>query len=202
MKALMVATLNYAAAAQVRFEYNTDALVNASLTEANQALIIPYSADMITVADKPEGVKLGDMVTTGNYKKFYPTVSFEGAFSINYYFQPTTAPVGDITMYVWTQADYAAAESLSKENASYALTMELQKNGEYKAIVENIAAKQLNDALYVSICYKTATGEYCSGVTGYSIGLYCKAQAAKTGAMAELAKATAVYGYYAKQRFG
>ena len=39
-------------------------------------------------------------------------------------------------------------------------------------------------------------------VLGYSIGAYCASMAKGTDAMADLANATAVYGYHAKQYFG
>ena len=43
---------------------------------------------------------------------------------------------------------------------------------------------------------------WTSGVLGYSIGSYCVSQASKGGDIANLAMATAVYGYHAKQYFG
>jgi hypothetical protein len=202
MKALMVATLNYGAAAQKNFTYSVDNLVNAGLTSAQQALVKSYSSSMISNIEKPSTSKLGAMQNNGGYTNRYATVSFEGAFSINYYFAPSATPKGNITMYVWTQADYKAASSLNKSNASYTITMKKQANGEYLGTIKDIAAKNLNDAVYVSFCYSDGTTSYCSGVSGYSIGQYCKSLASGTGTMAELAKATAVYGYYAKQRFG
>ena len=87
-------------------------------------------------------------------------------------------------------------------DSSGSVVMISSGDGSYWGQVSGIAAKNLNDAVYVSFCYSDGYTSYCSGVNGYSIGQYCKSQAAKTGTMAELAKATAVYGYYAKQRFG
>ena len=72
---------------------------------------------------------------------------------------------------------------------------------EYLAVVEGIAAKDLDKAAYVSFVYSDGTTEHCGGVLGYTIGMYCKSQASKTGTLADLAKACAVYGYYAKQLF-
>jgi hypothetical protein len=97
--------------------------------------------------------------------------------------------------------NFDAAEALSKDNATEAITMEIADNGEYLAVVDGIAAKYLDSGVYVSFCYSDGTTDYCSGVIGYSIGAYCKNQAATSGAMADLAAATAVYGYYAKQMF-
>jgi hypothetical protein len=144
---------------------------------------------------------MGQMTNNGGYVNRYPTVSFEGVFSINYYFQPSKTPVGNIRMYVWTQDDCVAGK-LSKNNATMVCNMTPTSSSEYVAVVDGIAAKELDDVVYVSFCYSDGTTNYCSGVVAYSIGQYCKTQAAKTGTMADLAKACAVYGYYAKQRFG
>ena len=200
MKPIVVAMLKYGAAAQSYFSYNTDNPVNAELTEEQNALVEAYRSDMMGTVVQASGDKLGEMVKTGGYVNRYPTISFEGAFCINYYFQPSAVPVGDITMYVWNQKDFNAAETLTKANATDALTM-TAAGEEYLAIVEGIAAKDLDRGIYVSFCYSDGTTEYCSGVIGYSIGMYCNAQAAKTGTLADLAAATAVYGYYARELF-
>ncbi|MBQ9762731.1 MAG: hypothetical protein IJV82_06635, partial [Oscillospiraceae bacterium] len=56
--------------------------------------------------------------------------------------------------------------------------------------------------IYVAAVYESNGVEYTSGVTAYSLGHYCKTQAAKeTSAMKDFAAATGVYGYYAKQYF-
>ena len=201
MRPLVVAMLNYGAAAQTYFGYKTDALVNSTLTADQLALIRPYDASMMSAVTQPDSTKLGEMVSNGGYTRRYPTISFEGAFCINYYFVPTAAPAGQITMYVWNQAAYNAAPSLSKSNATAAIAMELTDSGEYLAVVEGIAAKDLDRGIYVSFCYCDGTTDYCSGVIGYSIGTYCTAQTVKTGTLADLAAATAVYGYYAKELF-
>ena len=200
-KQLMVAMLDYGTAAQNYFDYKTGAPVNSDLTAEQKALIAAYSSDMMEAVIQPDSEKLGQMVNNGGYTRRYPSISFEGAFCINYYFLPTDTPVGEITMYIWNQRDFVNVASLSKENATDAVVMELTASGEYLAVVEGIAAKDLDKAVYVSFCYSNGTTEYCSGVIGYSIGTYCTAQAAKTGSLADLAAATAVYGYYAKELF-
>ena len=201
MKPLVVAMLNYGAAAQLYFDYKTDTLVNADLTAAQKALVTGYDASMMDTVVQADSTKLGTFVNSKQYTKRYPTVSFEGAFCINYYFQPSLTPKGDITMYLWNQADFNAASTLTKSNATEVIPMELTATGEYLAVVEGIAAKDLDKGVYVSFVYSNGTNEYSAGVIGYSIGTYCTAQAAKTGTFADLAAATAVYGYYAKQAF-
>ena len=64
-------------------------------------------------------------------------------------------------------------------------------------------AKEISEAVYVAAAYKDANGTvWTSGVLGYSIGSYCSSQVSKGADIAGLAKATAVYGYHAKQYFG
>ena len=193
--------LNYGAAAQVYFDYKTDALMNADMTAAQQALVASYDASMIATVTQASGTKLGEFVNDNSYTKRYPTISFEGAFCINYYFQPSYAVKGDVTMYIWSLEDYEAADVLTRENATKAVKMTLTESGEYLGVVDGIAAKDLDKAAYVTFCYNDGTTDHCGGVIAYTIGLYCKAQAAKTGTMADLAAACAVYGYYAKQLF-
>ena len=201
MKPLVVAMLNYGAAAQTYFSYKTDALMNADLTADQKALISPYSADMIASVTQASGSKLGEFVNDSSYTKRYPTISFEGAFCINYYFQPSLAAKGDVTMYIWSLEDFNKASVLTRSNATKAVKMTLTETGEYLGVVDGIAAKDLDKAAYVTFCYSDGTTNHCGGVIGYTIGLYCKSQASKTGTLADLAAACAVYGYYAKELF-
>ncbi len=201
MKALVVAMLNYGAQAQSYFGYKTGSLVNADLTSAQKALVSSYSASMMNTVATPAASKLSVMVNNGGYASLYPTISFEGVFCINYYFKPSAVPVGNITMYVWNQDDYQSVSTLRKNNATMAINMTKTSSDEYVAVVDGIAAKDLDKGVYVSFCYSDGTTDYCSGVVGYSIGTYCTSQAAKTGSLANLAASCAVYGYYAKQMF-
>ena len=201
MKALVVAMLNYGAKAQTYFGYKTNALVNADLTAEQKALVSSYSSSMMDTVPLPDTTKLGSMVNNGGYASRYPTISFEGVFCINYYFKPSSTPRGNITMYVWNQEHYNSVTSLSKNNATMTINMTKTSSDEYVAVVDGIAAKDLDKGVYVSFCYSDGTTNYCSGVVGYSIGTYCTSQASKTGSLAELAASCAVYGYYAKQMF-
>ena len=201
MKTLVAAMLNYGAAAQTYFGYNTDTPVNADMTDEQKALIADYSADMIDAVTQASGDKLGTLINDKTYSACYATVSFEGAFKINYYFKPTLSVEGDVTMYVWSLEDFNGVDVLSRENATKAISMTLTESGEHMATVDGIAAKDLDKAVYVSFVYSDGTTDHCGGVLGYTIGMYCKTQVAKTGTLSELAKACAVYGYYAKQLF-
>ena len=201
IKPLVVAMLKYGAAAQVFFNHNTGSLVDRKLTSAQLAMIGSYRADMMSAVASPSQAKQGVFVKNGGYANRYPTVSFEGAFSINYYCTPSYAPASGITMYYWNQADYDAASVLAAANATGTIKMEGSGTGRYQAAVENIAAKDLDKGIYVAFVYRNGTTTWTSGVLAYSIGAYCTANASGTTDVADLAAATAVYGYHAKQTF-
>lgn len=202
MKSLVVAMLNYGAAAQKYFGYKTDCLVNAALTSDQIGAVEGYRSDMIEAVASPSASKQGELVLNGGFAKRYPTVTFEGAFCINYYCTPSEMPVNGITMYYWNQADYEANPVLHTDNATGAVEMAGSGTSEYQAAVEGIAAKDLDKGVYVCFVYDSETTTYYSGVLAYSIGTYCGVQATVDGITADLAQATAVYGYYAKQFFG
>ena len=201
LKQLVAAMLNYGAAAQNYFGYNTHIPVNATLTAEQLALPEAYNADMVGAAPVVDAARQGLFANNQGFSVRKPAVSFEGAFSINYWFTPAYTPVDGITLYYWTEADFEAADVLSVDNATGAINMVID-NGQYRADIEGIAAKDLSKAVYVAAVYSDGTTTWTSGVLGYSIGNYCSSMAKGTGAMAELAKATAVYGYHAKAYFG
>ena len=82
LKRLCVAMLNYGAAAQVYFDYKTDSLMNAGLTEEQQALVEGYRVDMVADIVEAEAEKVGAFAANGGFGIKYPSVSFEGAFVI------------------------------------------------------------------------------------------------------------------------
>ena len=201
-KALVVAMLNYGAAAQQFFGYNTDDLVNAFLTEEQKALPEQYRDDMVSTVPVVAAEKQGSFANNKGFSKRMPAVSFEGAFEINYFFTPAYAPVDGITLYYWTEADFEANEVLTADNATGSIRLEGTGTEQYRGDIGGIAAKSLSENIYVAAIYSDGTTTHTSGVLGYSIGAYCGRLAAKGSTLADLAMATAVYGYHAKQYFG
>lgn len=194
-KTLVVAMLNYGAAAQTYFNYKTNALMNANLTAAQKALIKGYSDSMVNDVVKPTAAKSGNFKMYGGYSSIKPSVSFEGAFSINYYFTPSATPNDGITFFYWTAEDYNKLGTLTANNATG--TMKLTaSNGRYTATVSGIAAKQMDETIYVAALYSSGTTAYYTNVLPYSLGAYCK-----NVSSTEIGAATAVYGYYAKAYF-
>lgn len=202
LKALVVAMLDYGAAAQVEFGYKTDALMNAGLTDDQRALVAAYEAGMVDDVIAVDSSKVGSFASTGPaFSGAYPTVSFEGAFAINYYFTPAKTVDGTVTMYYWDQDTYTSASMLTAENACGSVVM-TQKDGQYHAAYTGIAAKQIDETVFVAVVYESDGVNHCSGVIPYSLGAYCiDCIAGSDVSMQALAKATAVYGCYAEKYF-
>ena len=157
---------------------------------------------MVASVPAADAAKQGIFANNKGFSTRKPAVSFEGAFSINYFFTPNYTPVDGITLYYWNEADFNAAEVLTVENATGSMKMTAESSGQYRGDIEGIAAKDLAKAVYVAAVYSDGTTTWTSGVLGYSIGAYCSNLAKNTDAMAELAKTTAVYGYHARAYFG
>ena len=202
LKKLVVAMLNYGTQAQLYFGHNTGLLANASLNSDQIALPDVYRADMVQSVPAVSADKQGVFTNNAGFSSRRPAISFEGAFCINYFFTPNYAPDSGITLYYWNAEDYNANSVLTTSNATGKFKLEGSGTGEYRGDITGIAAKQLSEAVYVAAAYKSGGTVWTSGVLGYSIGSYCTSQASKGGAIADLAMATAVYGYHAKQYFG
>lgn len=204
LKALCVAMLNYGTAAQVQFNYKPYSLMNAGLTDAQKALVADYSASMVASLTPVSSSKVGAFTATGGYSALAPAVAFEGAFAINYYFTPSNTMDSDLMFYYWTLEDYQNASVLTTTNASGSVVMEeTSVAGRYCAAFEGIAAKELDQTVFVAAYYQSGGKIYCTGVIAYSLGAYCqnRIQYSSDANMVALSKSTAVYGYYAKQYF-
>ena len=201
LKALCVAMLNYGAAAQEFFGYRTDDLMNAGLTAEQQALVAEYDAALFAGAIPADASKTVNFAQTATgFAGCSASVSFEGAFAINYYFTPSETVAGDMKLYVWNAEAYEAAEVLTADNATV-MTMEITGD-KYFAPISGIAPKKLDKTIYVAGVYEDANGNtYCTGVIAYSLSRYCMNNAKPGKPMQTLAAATAMYGYYANNYF-
>ena len=202
LKQLVVAMLNYGTEAQLYFGHHVGSLANTGLSTNQMALPDAYRPEMVSSVPSTSAAKQGIFVNNQGFASRKPAISFEGAFCINYFFTPKYAPTGGITLYYWNAADYNAADVLTAANATGKIKLEGSGTGEYRGDITGISAKNLSEAVYVAAAYKSGGAVWTSGVLGYSIGSYCSSQAGKGGAIADLAIATAVYGYHAKQYFG
>ncbi len=202
MKALCVAMVNYGAQAQLYFNYNTDNLVNAFLTDAQKTFVADYNETMIDDLVAPSSTKTARFVKSG-FDGRSAAVEFSGAFSINYYFTPTYAPDGEMRLYYWDVDTFNSVSQLTMSNATGSVvTTKIEGSNEYTGSVTGIAAKHLDRAYYVAGVYTSDGVTYTTGVITYSIGAYCQGKAAGTTTVKDLAAATGVYCYYAKAYFG
>ena len=202
-KALAVALLDYGAAAQTHFGYKPYDLMNAGLTEEQKALVSAYDPDMVAGIVRADSTKTGNFVYTSSaFSGRYPSVSFGGAFAINYYFTPALPVDGEMTLYYWRYNDYLKAGVLTTNNATGYVVMTPNSTGTYEGVLTGIAAKELDQTVYVTGVYTSGGVTYTTGVIAYSLAAYCADWINKgTGTMKPLATQAAVYGYYAKQYF-
>jgi hypothetical protein len=192
-KDLCVAMLNYGAAAQSYFGYNTAALMNADLTASQKERVIDFRKELFKGAVLSS--KTTDFEETIGFTKKTASVSFESAFAINFYMTPSNAVAGNMTLYLWTPEAYAEASRLTAANAT-TMTMTKGDDGRYFLQVSGIPAKAVDKTYYVAAVYTDSNGNFCcTGIVPYSLSKYCINNA--NGSMGELAKATAMYGYYA-----
>ena len=202
IKALMVAMLNYGAEAQVYFGYNTDSLMNAALTDEQRALVEVYDESMIDDVVTVDSQKAGAFILDRSaFTNIYPSVTFGGAFSINYYFSNSLTADDGMTLYIWDMETFRNVDCLTAENAT--ITMDMVSNGgRFWGEVAGIAAKEIDQTIFVSGVYSSNGVTYSTGIISYSLGRYCETIAANNGSDAQmLGAATAVYGYYAENYF-
>ncbi len=202
IKSLCLAMLNYGAAAQQYFGYKTYDLMNASLSTTAQSKIESYNTSMMDDVVTATGVKSAAFVrNTTAFPKMYPTVSFEGAFSINYHFTTGLPVDNNVTMYYWTADTYNNVSQLTRTNANGSIVM-TNEGGVYRAAVSNISAKDMDSTIYVAGVYTSGGTTYTTGIISYSLGQYCESIAGNSSnAAQDLAQKTAIYGYYAERYF-
>ena len=202
MKSLVVAMVGYGAEAQLYFGHNTGALVNAGLTAEQKALVGSYHEAMVDPVYPANSAKLGQFVRdNANFKTLYPSVSFDSAFSINFYCTPAIGVDDGMTLYWWDAETYKSITEFTVANATGSMEMKAT-NGQYWGCVPGIAAKDMDKSYYVSCVFESDGQTVTTGIIAYSLGKYCEGKAATDGdAQQAFAQATAVYGYYATQYF-
>ena len=202
LKNTVVALMNYGAEAQKRLSYKTDDLMNADLSAELQAKQIAYSADLLDARVKADAAKIAGLTATeGAFSAKNAQLTLNGALAINYLFM-AGKPVDNeqMTLYYWTASTYASVEELTLDNADG--TMASVINGSFHQFVyDGIAAKEMDDTIYVLAVYESE-GETCmSGVVSYSVEHFCRNQINSATQNKALCEALTIYGYYAKLIF-
>jgi hypothetical protein len=202
LKNTVVALMNYGAEAQKLLNYKTDSLMNADIPAEYQTKQIAYSADLLDARVKADEVKIAGLTATdGAFESKSAMLTMEGALAINYLFLPgKTVDNNQMTLYYWTASTYADAQELTLDNADG--TIAIQPDGSYYQVVYGgIAAKQVDDTIYVMAVYESE-GETCmSGVVSYSIEHFCRSQVSRGTENKDLCEMLTIYSYYAKVYF-
>ncbi|MBQ5712099.1 MAG: hypothetical protein IIV61_05760, partial [Oscillospiraceae bacterium] len=155
MKALVVSMLNYGAEAQKFFDHNVDKLVNDALTAEQQALVKAYDTTMMDAIVKADSSKTTNFVrVNSNFRQLYPSVSFDGAFAINFYCAPAITVDDGMTLYYWDMDTMASVDKLTVENATGSMEM-TNTSGMWWGQVAGIAAKEMDKTYYVSCVFES-----------------------------------------------
>ena len=200
MKELVIALMNYGAAAQVYFNYKTDSLMNAWLTDEQRNYA--WSDDMIKVL--PKATSKYTFTANDRIERRGSSVTFTGAVNQNFYFQiPEELMQGalKVELLYWTECDYNGLSELTVENArkvAFNVT-------DSRAVIEGTAAKELGNAFYFAVHIVYEDGEVFSDICVDSAHDYARrvlSSDATSDAMKELAKALVYYSCKAKNQLG
>lgn len=166
--ALMIALLNYGAAAQEYFGYRTDDLANAKLTEEQK--IVNWDDSLVrsdwSVPAEKEGAlaRSGKIISRGGF------LSLVGAIDYNYYAKvDSSVQVKSAKLLCWSEDAYNSLDVLTAENAETVLDMEwVEDKGCYNGTFEGLAAKDMFKAVYACVMIEDVDGNiYYSGVVSY-----------------------------------
>jgi hypothetical protein len=173
-KPVCVALLNYGAAAQIHQDYKTDFLMNADLSEQQQALTAAYQ----NVLDSEPAEIDRDRLENFQYSQHGdPDQRFsydtEEALTIHCRLTHYKAPQGALLLYYWDQKIALSNEPLTAENASGIITAS-QASNHYRASIPNIQFKDLAQHFYICFSDIGNGGSYCSGVIPVTMNVYLR----------------------------
>lgn len=184
LKAAMAALLNYGAEAQIYKKYDMSNLMNANLQSfvekgklKAEYLALNWDNNYLDAVLQPSEEMQANFKRTDTVTNNGTTLLMEGAISLKIYlgvgyagekFENAT----DARIYFWTAKDYAEleakGEALSKENASYTITPDLEYSNygyEYTSTSHTYKPKQYGETMYTVLCVTDADGiAHCSGV--------------------------------------
>ena len=202
-KAYAVSLLNFVSAMQIYWDYNTESLANANLTDEEKALVSDFTVNMADKIPQVDSNKAVNFEKNTKSSILYPTVDINSnLFTLNYNLKIKETTASSITLYYWSADTYEISDVLTKENANGKITMYLAEDGIYRADITDIGLMGMNNALYTSVVYEAEGTNYCTGINAYSLAQYLAANADNSDArLSTLAQASVVYGYYAKNLF-
>ena len=202
---LLVAMVNYGAAAQIQFGHKTDSLMNEWLTDQQHALVSydpnylePLKTDTSKFKQSMD-IELNafsrSLVLENNvWMRF--TVGFKNL---------VMSDVAEVKLLYWSENQYNSITECTISNVSG--TSKLTPNGTYyTADIEGVPAKNMGNTYYACIYVKDTDGEeHYSEIKCFSIHFYASAVITTNGYPAnlkELCKWMVTYSYEAKSYFG
>jgi hypothetical protein len=204
--ALMIAILNYGAAAQKFFKYRMDDLMNSDLTDTQKNFAWDGSlvrTDWSISAEKEGSLVRNKSVVTsrGGY------LTLLGAIDYVYYIKVAdSVEVANIEMLYWTEEAYKSLDVLTVENASGKLTDPewMTDKSRYEFTFEGLPAKEMFEAIYTCAVITDTDGNvYYGGVVPYCPERYGTINAnSGDAATAELSRTLVIYGDAARTYFG
>ena len=189
VKKLCAAVLNYGALAQIKFNYNTDNLVNNGISAE---LLTAFSSDMIVPLNTEFTTQI---VPSANIVANGKTISLDEGITINYYYKANNITVATAELLTWR----GVSGELTYENAVKTAMIDL--SSEYGARGELVPAAKCGETIYACARFTDADGNvYYSNVVAYSAHQYAANQIAKNKNV-DLLKAFIVYSNLANEYF-
>ncbi|MBQ4116151.1 MAG: PEGA domain-containing protein, partial [Clostridia bacterium] len=210
-KALCVSILNYGAAAQTYFNYNTETMMNAELSVELQTFNWDDYKAMVDLDYSVSSTKEGELarVSTTVVPLRKGSITLNGILDYNFYANVNFEPVS-VKAYFWDHEAYNNNDVLTPENVSRVVDAEWteEHGGCYIGKYTEVPAAHMFNNVYGCLAFEAEDGSITySGVVAYSPARYAKLNADKTGNAqilneANLSKAIVVYGATAKEYFG
>ena len=201
LQRLVVALMNYGAAAQTAFSYKPYDLMNAHLTANHQSTQVAYNKNLLPSSAQPDANKTKYFIRSSAFNYRSASMVLEGALSITYRFIPSNTPDNGLTLYYWTESTYNSVDALTPANSDGRKIMIPDSQGYYTASYDGLAAKQMGETIYVVAIYEAGGIQHTTGVIAYSLSTYCNYVATNNLANKDVAQAAVVYGYFAKEYF-
>lgn len=228
-KAVCAALLEYGAAAQRYFDYNTDKMVNSGLTNVRilnddgsttdisyadfYLQYLKYNSQYIDELDAATAAMSSTIAGNRGSISLYKTASLDlqGAIKLNVYYSIDTNVIdmsnASVKVYFWTEEQYKAATAENGallDYSTYSAEMteiEIEGKTYYTTKSDHILAKNLGGTVYFCCVAETENGVYRSGLGYYSPEAYIKDTMSYDSVHVDLVQRIAVYSEMARIRF-
>ena len=205
-KELMIAMLNYGAAAQIALDWKPDDLMNKRLPADEQKTawdgsLVRDDSFWTTATVAKQGALVQDKTVV---KGRGQTLLLKSAIEYSYKFQVADqSKITDAKVLVWTEDQFNAVDVLTPENASEVKDIEWVAASKYYEYVHpGSPARKMFSPVYVCAVFTVGGVDYYSGVVAYCPETYGFKNMNKTDAIGEMARTMVVYGDAARTALG